>query len=223
MIREWSCEAPRSCPSSNRSKPRAPEPTRFAPRYTALLPMPPRPMTATSNSRRSPIRPRLPAGGPRVPLSGLGLGVAVILVGGHGLAALRPPLPLVFGELAEGPGHAPDVLCDRAAARPDHVDAGVVRPASERRHLAPGELERGERVREVGRRGEVGPIGRGSVGDGLADHVTGDGLAHLERDRKLLVRAVQAVDADDVGAGVGQLASAVAGRVALVGPWFRLL
>src|SRR5438034_8962142 len=146
MIREWSCEAPRSCPNSNRSSPSAPDPTRLAARYTAPLPMPPRPTTATSNSRRCPNQASDPAG-PRSRLSGLGLGVAVVLVGGHGLAALRPPLPLVLGELAQGPGHAPDVLGDRATAGPDHVDAGVLRPQGARRHLAPVELERRPPVR----------------------------------------------------------------------------
>jgi hypothetical protein len=39
----------------------------------------------------------------------------------------------------------------------------------------------------------------------------------------LLFRPVQAVDPDDVGAGTGEPSSALAGRVALVGPWFGLL
>src|SRR5919198_3876980 len=111
MIREWSCDAPRSWPNANRSSPSTPSPARFAAQYAAPDPSPPSPTIATAKSRRSAT-------------SDLGLGVLVVLVRRHGLARRRAPLALRGRDLAERLRHSPHVGLDRSAARADVLDPG---------------------------------------------------------------------------------------------------
>ena len=53
MIREWSCEAPRTCPSSNCSNPTTSTPRR-ASQYAAAEPRPPSPITPTADEHGQP-------------------------------------------------------------------------------------------------------------------------------------------------------------------------
>src|SRR5688500_12983316 len=50
MMREWSCDSPRTCPSSNCSRPSTSAPARRESQYAAALPNPPSPKTMYSYS-----------------------------------------------------------------------------------------------------------------------------------------------------------------------------
>src|SRR5207249_4367447 len=131
MIREWSSDAPRVCPSSNCSRPITSPPARRASQYAAALPMPPRPSTAWARSMVTPASLR------RV--------VPVVLEGGHGPVVVDPPFPLLHRTLPQGLGHGLHVRCHRAAARADVGHARVPSLPGERGHGLPGELQRIQR------------------------------------------------------------------------------
>src|SRR5680860_952852 len=210
MIREWSCDAPRSCPNSNRSSPTTPAPARFAAQYRAPEPIPPRPTTATSNSRSSTI-------------SDLGFAVRVVFVGAHRTIGLTLPRALFTGKLVEYFRHGANVRVHRSAARADVVDTGVARFPREVRHFVTRNLQWIQLIGETRQRREVGLLGRRSVGDGLRRDEALNRLAHFDRDRERLLGAGQAVHPDNVRACGTEPPRTFCGRIALVRERYLLL
>ena len=107
-------------------------------------------------------------------------------------------------ELPEHLGHRPDVRLHRPTARSDVADARLRSHPREARHLLPRQLHRIELVREARRRGEVREPRRWSGRQPAAPPRTRRPLRSSQRDRQLLLGAVQAVHAHDVGAGVAR-------------------
>jgi hypothetical protein len=110
---------------------------------------------------------------------------------------------------------------DRAAAGADEAHSDVPRSPRVVRHLLPGELQRIELERELGKAREVGGLRRRAVGHRLGGKVGGDGSAHLLEERQHEVGAAQAVDAHDVRSRVHEGARRVRRCLSVGGP--RLL
>src|SRR5207247_5391040 len=105
-----------------------------------------------------------------------------------------------------------------ATARSYVADAGGASVAGEGREVAAGEGPRREAVREVVPRREVGRVVRGRIRHRLGRdrRPSTKCFDHLDRDRQLLGRPVEAVDADDVRTGAGELLRRVGRAVTLV-------
>jgi len=146
--------------------------------------------------------------------SGLFL-VAVVLVSRHGTGPACFPDARVGCAFAESFGHGADVSGGCAAAGANVIDAHVAGGDGVIGHGLARKLEGLEAGGEFGEAGEIGFAGRGTVSGRLRGDVGADRLAHLADERESVFRIAEAIDADDVGARVGQAASGFAGSVAL--------
>ena len=169
------------------------------------------PVTDRVNDRRGRRRRSVTTLWGRAPRgSDLGLGVLVVLVRAHRLAGRALPLRVRRPGASRAPwpsrGRAPGRSRNTSRCSRSRPPCGrAANSAISWRDSCSGSSSYGKRRR----RGEVGLLGAWSGRRPAARRRSpSDGLAHLDRDRQLLLGAVQAVHADDVGAGVARACGA---------------